>query len=678
MVGKNGEYLYIDVRVENDELVVLDKQDQIFIYRPKNQLNQTIQKTLFHEKQTLIENCLFGVDINPNSVKICRLRLWIELLKNAYYTDYKKNEDLQTLPNIDINIKTGNSLISRFDINDIEFYNDLKAAPNFKKYLEEYKNWVFLYKNTKDKEAKWELTKNIKTYKTNLKKQHPNLKKLRNELQTLLTNYFTEYKNAQFFDTNTEGYLEKKQRADNKILEANEKISSFETDRIYRNSLEWLFEFPEVLDEEGNFMGFDAVIGNPPYIRQEKIKEQKSHLKNHYQTYTGKSDLLVFFIELGINLLKPEGIFSFIVANKFLRAGFGKPLRDFLQKQQLLEIIDFGDLSVFTEATTYPCIISAAKKEPKEENKHSFKAVNIDDLDFKNLEEKTTMLGFEMNQQQLESTGWNLTDEKTQKLLLKIKSQGKTLNEYVDGNIFRGIVTGFNEAFVIDEETKNELIRKDAKSKKIIKPFLAGREIKRYQKPEAESYLIFSNRGIEIEKYPAILEHLTKYKEQLEQKAGAAKWYELQASPSNSEKFERSKIMYPDISNGLNFILDEEKNFSVNTVYNIDSSRLELLGYLNSSLFLFYYKSISVSIRGGHLRFFTDYMKNCPVPNGLEILEETVKKLLKSKKKNPITDTTDLENEIDVLVYKLYNLSYEEVLIIDSSFRMNEEEFHKK
>ncbi|WP_375561412.1 Eco57I restriction-modification methylase domain-containing protein [Bernardetia sp. OM2101] len=704
LVGKNGEYLYLDVKVENDELVILDRDDRFFIYRPKNELNQIVQETLFHEKQTLIESCLFGVDINPNSVKICRLRLWIELLKNAYYIDYKKSEDLQTLPNIDINIKTGNSLVSRFDVNDIEFYNDLKAAPNFKKYLEEYKNWVFLYKNTKDKNAKWELTKNIKNYKTNLKKQHPSLKKLRNELQTLSTNYFTEYKNTQIFDTNTKGYLEKKQKADNKILEANEKISSFETDRIYRNSLEWLFEFPEVLDKEGNFTGFDAIIGNPPYIRQEEIKEQKPHLKNHYQTYTGKSDLLVFFIELGINLLKPQGIFSFIVANKFLRAGFGKPLRDFLQKQQLHEIIDFGDLRVFTEATAYPCIISAAKEEFKKEHEHSFKAVNIDDLDFKNLEEKTTTLGFEMSQQELESTGWNLIDKKTKNLLSKMKSQGQTLEEYVDEKVFRGVVTGLSEAFVIDEQTKNEFISEDVKNKEVIKPLLSGREIQPYVTPKVNNHLLFipwhfplqnkpnitgASKEAEQEfesSYPIIYKHLLSYKDKLEKRNKAEtgiryEWYAMQRwASSYIKEFEKPKIMYQVFQVKPCFIYDDQGLYCNNSMWMIPKDDKTLVAILNSKVGWWLISNYCTAIQNGY-QLIWDYFGKIPMPNAdknqTKAIEILVNQILKSKKKNPKTDTTDLENKIDILVYKLYELSYEEVLIIDSDFGLSEEEYIK-
>ncbi|PIY09564.1 MAG: type II restriction endonuclease, partial [Flexibacter sp. CG_4_10_14_3_um_filter_32_15] len=164
LVGKNGEYLYITVRVENDELVVLDKFDEIFIYRPKNELNQTIQETLFHEKQTLIESCLFGVDINPNSVKICRLRLWIELLKNAYYTNYKKNNYLQTLPNIDINIKTGNSLISKFNVDDTMNFFGNSLSVLVKKRIPDYKIQTELYKSVRDKEAKWVINQKLEEH----------------------------------------------------------------------------------------------------------------------------------------------------------------------------------------------------------------------------------------------------------------------------------------------------------------------------------------------------------------------------------------------------------------------------------------------------------------------------------------------------------------------------------
>lgn len=273
----------------------------------------------------------------------------------------------------------------------------------------------------------------------------------------------------------------------------------------------------------------------------------------------------------------------------------------------------------------------------------------------------------EIDNSSLSAKGWNLTNQVNNLLLEKIKQKSILLKDYVDDAIFYGIKTGCNEAFVINEKTKNELIEKDIKSKQIIKPFLAGRDIKRYEQPLSNKYIILAERGIDIDNYPAVLEHLSKYKSKLEKKAGSGQWYELQASPGNTSKFDKPKIMYPDISKNLNFIIDYHGHYSVNTVYNIGSESKGLLGYLNSKVFLFYFQSVSNSIRGGYLRFFTDYIKDSPVPSQLEIIEPLVEKVIETKKQNPSADTTDLENQIDQLVYKLYELTEEEIKIIENN-----------
>ena len=347
-----------------------------------------------------------------------------------------------------------------------------------------------------------------------------------------------------------------------------------------------------------------------------------------------------------------------------MRAGYGKNLRNFVQKLRIEQILDFGDLPVFEEATTYPSIIRLRKARPKDQ----FSATNIQTLDFHaGMPEYIAENKFTILTGELQPEGWSLTDSSVQKLLAKIKSKGIPLGEYFKGQIFRGIVTGLNEAFVIDQTTRDRLIEEDPKSAEIIKPFLAGRDIKRYQQPVSDKYLILAQRNIDIERYPKVYQHLIIYKSKLEKKAGSGKWYELQASPGEISKFEEPKIMYPDISKDLNFILDINSHYCVNTVYNLGASSLGLLGFLNSKIFLFYFQTISNSIRGGYLRFFTDYMKNCPIPDGVENLESSVKKVLEAKKQNPTADTTSLEQEIDRLVYGLYGLTEEEIGIVEGS-----------
>ncbi|MBW6490380.1 MAG: Eco57I restriction-modification methylase domain-containing protein [Lentimicrobium sp.] len=651
--------------VVNDELIVTDEDGELFEYNPTNKESQRIQETLFHEKQTIIENCLFGVDLNPNSVKICRLRLWIELLKNAYY---KNETELETLPNIDINIKCGNSLISRFAL-DADLKQALKKSAS-KWTIDSYRLAVNTYRNAQSKEQKREMERLINEIKTNFRSEisqnDPKVKRLRN----LSGELFTLTNQGQLFELSKKekaGWNAKvtKLTAETQKLEA--EIEEIKGNKIYENAFEWRFEFPEVLDDNGDFVGFDVVIGNPPYIRQEEIKELKGYLQNNYATFNSTADLFVYFVEKGINILTKKGDFIFILPNKWVKAGYGIKIREWIKSFQICSIVDFGDLPVFDEATTYPCLLSIKKQKI---DNNLIGVSNVETLSFPDgLNNYLISRFYNVEQDLLGKTGWALIDNEAQRIISKIKSNGIELKYLTDIQIFRGIVTGCNEAFVIDETTKNRLIEEDSNSLKIIKPFLAGRDIKRYQSPHANKFLIITQRGIEIENYPAIFNHLKKYEVQLSKKAGGGKWYELQASPADTEKFEKTKIMYPDISKDMNFIIDEEKHYSVNTVYNISSNSKGLLAYLNSKAFHFYYLTISNSIRGGYLRFFTDYMNICPIPKDLDILDEISITIVDIKKQNPSADTTELETQIDQLVYQLYDLTAEEIAIIEGSVR---------
>lgn len=225
--------------------------------------------------------------------------------------------------------------------------------------------------------------------------------------------------------------------------------------------------------------------------------------------------------------------------------------------------------------------------------------------------------------------------------------------------------TGLNEAFVIDKEKMQELFELDNRSKEILKPVLSGREVKRYQTPEAEKYLILTTKGIDINSFPAIKTHLLKYKPRLEKRAGIDKWFELQASPGDTYRFEANKIMYPDISKEANFILDKEGQYCINTVYCISNNELSLLGYLNSNLFKYYFSNISNSIRGGYFRFFTEYMLDCPVMENSKELDNLVSQIIAQKKAG--SDTQVLEQKVNTLVYKSFQLTEEEIKIIEES-----------
>lgn len=693
------------VEVVNDELIVTNDDGEFFAYNPGSKESQRVQETLFHEKQTIIENCLFGVDINPNSVKICRLRLWIELLKSAYYKTslqaqrgnrHKEEKEtiagaeiplrpsdtspkggqLETLPNIDINIKTGNSLISRFGLDE-----DLSGILKSVKWdIDTYKGFVQDYKRAKGKEEKYGLEKLIeeikKDFRTEIANNDPKIKrksKLAGELFNLTQTGLFEESAGQKKKRLTQ--VVKKEKELNKL---SAEIKEIKSNKIYENAFEWRFEFPEVLNDTGDFMGFDVVIGNPPYIRQEAFKEDKKHLLAHYQTAAGTADLFVYFIERGMNILTEGGQFVYILPNKWMRAGYGKNLRNWVDQFTINSIVDFGDLPVFEEATTYPCIWQMTKTESDEK---TFQAVEIDSLDFEeSLGQFVSDNHFAVNQNLLPENGWTLVNSSVQNLLQKLRNNGTALGEYVDGKIFYGIKTGFNEAFVIEEATKNQLIEEDPKSAEIIKPFLAGRDIKRYQQPKSDKFLIFTRRGINIENYPAILNYLNQFKTRLEpkpkdhkgdwsgRKPGSYQWFEIQDAVDYYEEFEKPKIIYPNICKQPEFLVDDKFQYTNQKCFIIPNGSKHLLGVLNSSTHFFLFKCILPMLRGGFFEPSYAYFKDFPIPEiENELIESKVDQILALKKEDPQANTSALEKEIDQMVYELYGLSEEEIGIVESS-----------
>jgi hypothetical protein len=425
-------------------------------------------------------------------------------------------------------------------------------------------------------------------------------------------------------------------------------------------------------------------------VRQELLSESKDYFQKHYKTFQGTADLYVCFMEKGFNLLKKDGLFSYIVANKWMRANYAKNLREWLSKKDIVEIIDFGDLPVFQQATTYPCIFCIRKGEPSEK----FSAVNVDDLNFNSLGEYVQSRKFDVDQERLSVEGWNLTNTAELDLLEKIKSKGVPLEQYVEGKIFRGVLTGFNAAFVIDEETKNRLIAEDPKSAEIIKPFLAGRDIKRYAPLETDKYLIFTRRGIDIKKYPAIEKYLLQFKENLMpkpegwkgenwpgRKPGKYKWYEIQDAVDYYEEFEKEKIIIPAISNIANNALDYGIHYSNDkTSIIVHSEPKFLLGIMNSKIIDYFVQSIASTKQGGYYEYKPMYVSKIPVydeinPNRDKIIQAVDSMLESQKQLQTAKSDSDrkilqqkidaIDKQIDRLVYKLYGLTEDEIKIVE-------------
>ena len=449
--------------------------------------------------------------------------------------------------------------------------------------------------------------------------------------------------------------------------------------------------FGEILESGG----FDAVIGNPPYVRQELLGDFKDYFQQHYEVYHGTADLYAYFIEKGVSLLRKDGLFSYIVANKWMRANYGESLRRWMKKQRIEEITDFGDLPVFETATTYPCILRIRKGSAAAQ----FSATEVKTLKFNSLTDYVSEHAFAVGRASLKDEGWSLVDEKTQALLNKLQAIGKTLDEYLSGKFYYGIKTGLHEAFVIDSATKKKLIKEDPNSAELIKPFLLGRDVKRYELAKSDNYLIFTRRGVAIKKYPAIETHLATFKKQLTpkpagwkggewpgRKPGSYKWYEIQDTIDYYEEFEKPKIMWPEIAGSARFTYDDSGYYANNKVFIIPDGSKYLLGLFNSSLLRFFIHNICTDLQGNSFNFSGIFVGKAPIRtidfndpsekaihDKLVALVDRMLDLHKKKADLPLSaEREKIEREIavtdekiDEIVYGLYEITEIEQQIID-------------
>lgn len=384
----------------------------------------------------------------------------------------------------------------------------------------------------------------------------------------------------------------------------------------------WQEQFPTVFEKGG----FDVVIGNPPYVRQELIAPFKPFLKKRYQTFAGTADLYTYFIEMGVDtLINNKGFYSIIVGNKWMRARFASKLRLWMKEKEIVELVDFGDLPVFKNVAAYPVIVTLKKKASNSSN--LFYACEPKDLAFDDLNLLVKSTQYKVDADMLQDDGWSLVSKDSSYLLAKLKKVGITLSQYVNQAIYRGVLTGLNDAFVIDGNKKEELIKSDPNCAEVIKPFVAGRDIKRYRVDYKDTYLILLPSGYTNSKcqnengwdyiaqnLPSIANHLLNYKDQLIKRSDQGEyWWELRACAYYDE-FEKQKLLLPDISTRGNFVLDSTDGyFVVNTAYIIGNADKYLLGILNSKLVTFYYKNISPTVRGGYLRFIYQYLVDIPI-----------------------------------------------------------------
>ncbi|MCD6433646.1 MAG: Eco57I restriction-modification methylase domain-containing protein, partial [Sulfurimonas sp.] len=584
-------------------------------------------------KREIIENSIYGVDIEQSAVEIAKLRFWLSIVVDE--------EKPIPLPNLFYKIMVGNSLVETINGFDPLAKDTNSLFDNDEFIIDAMQDKLHNYFKESDIDKKNKLQESIEetideVLGTKLQKHEDEIKSQVNNIS------ITDFDNKQY----------------KLIMQLNEEIKTIEK-VLKRPTTELFFYklyFKEVMDEGG----FDVVIGNPPYVRQEKIKELKSKKEiQNFKSYCGTADLYIYFFEKGYNLLKENGILSYITSNKYTRAKYGKDFRNFLlENTEILNYIDFHNVKIFKSATTDTSILSF-KKSTKKNN--SFVYCDIDNSYKKNteLEKFISKKGFEYQQNDLQGDSFSFANPEELKIKKKIEKIGTPLKEW-DIDINRGILTGFNEAFVIDGKTKDELIKQDSKSAEIIKPLLRGRDIKRYKYEFADKWLINShnNPPIDINKYPAIKEHLDKYYMKLEKRSDKG------ATPYNLrncaflDDFEKEKIVWLELSDKNKFTI-ENKFYPLAGAFLMNGKNLKyLLAFLNSKVIGWHFPFICNSSGVGTNQWKKVFVENLCIPQipkeQQKPFEILVDYILFAKENDMDEEASLFESIIDGMVYDLY------------------------
>ncbi|WRD38802.1 class I SAM-dependent DNA methyltransferase [Helicobacter pylori] len=709
-----------DLKLENDEIIIHTPEDKVFNYtipHSENDPHHHIQKELFELKKDIIENCLFGVDINPNSCEITKLRLWIELLKYSYYIFEKgKNTNaLETLPNIDINIKCANSLIFNFPLNSkLTIGQTLEFSKNLKAEIKEYKNSVMLYKEGLGEKTK--ILQNIAKLKSLIINYFIEQHQAKKHLKESLKAFISEYGDG-IFDIGTAFGMEMLKIARHKEnnyrfnptltkkqpspigVEANRLLikikECYETLENLKNSkaFEWRFEFPEVLNDEGNFLGFDCIIGNPPYIRQEHIKDLKPLLQKQYQDfYNSTADIYTYFFALSFHLLKEKGFSASITSNKYAHAKYGAKLREWLlKKTTIVSYMELNALKVFESATVDTSIMNFIKQTPPKESVFKYYEPTLNDKE--NLKSTPSL---SMKQNALSTESFIFANATLLDLRDKMENIGTPLKDW-GIQINYGIKTGANEAFIIPTEKRDAILNacktqeERERTEALIKPILRGKDIKRYSYEWAHLWVINTHNGytsalkskippIDIAKYPATKAHLDSHYDTIATRCDQGDTPYHLRNCAYLEDFEKEKIVYGEIVQEPRFYLDNGECklgyfYAEATSFILTGEHLRyLLGMLHSKLITFAFKTFYA---GGGLgesgyRYKKAFIERLPIPQITEKNQELARKItdgakqiLVLKEKDPKANTQGLEKEIDALVYQLYHLTDEEIKIIE-------------
>ncbi|WP_249621481.1 DUF7149 domain-containing protein [Campylobacter jejuni] len=684
------EEFYLEV--QNDEILITGRKGEFIEYkRPKTPKDKAhlIQQELFHTKKDIIENNLFGVDINPNSCEITKLRLWIELLKHSFYQSFDDGNyhDLKTLPNIDINIKCGNSLVSYFETG-----KSLSHYPNIKERMGKYKRIVKDYKEGfyTDKSHINQEIKNLKIsfknfcfadkFKKEMKGFNDKCEKYSKKYGNFLA---VDDENLKFFVSANLTLFDFDEK------EATKEFANLkkEYDNIFNlesnHPFEWRFEFPEILDDDGNFKGFDLIIGNPPYIKENDNKDLFTNTKK-LRTYQGKMDIWYHFVGRGFDILKNNGYLAFIATNNWVTNSGAKKLRNIvLEESQILSLVDFSSFMVFDSASIQTMIMQFQKIKPPKNYEFHFAKITTQTPIYEDVinllkNEKTQnneILSINLTPKKFIDKTLNFTKSDYEELFNKIQKYGKFYLE--ESEVAQGIVPAIDEAFVIKDKnvfSKNEQC--------FIKEYYTGLSGKFYSS-FTDKYLIYlSNKNYSgnLDDLPNLKQHFQKYKEILKEskikyKTPNKPYFYLHRE--REEKFFKKgeeKIISQVRCIEPIFVYSNENFYGSRALFFIQTCRINLkylTGVLNSKLIAFWLKHKG-KIQGNLFKIDKEPLLNIPVVNINSKNEKLANKLislvdeiLKVKEQDKNANTQELENKINSLVYKLYNLTEEEIKIIE-------------
>ena len=639
-------------------------------------------------KENIIQNSIYGVDIEKGAVDIARLRFWLSLVVDE--------EKPRALPNLDYKIVVGNSLVSKFEDEIIEIDWEIKEGTQAN---------IFGNQNVLRREdlLKKITAKQLEYFHATDKKQLA--AEIRNLKIDILINQLELMINTKGLEKKpTEGGKKASAQMELWLQTQSWKNAITKLQKLKQNNEEpfehfdWKLDFPEVLNPylvNGNG-GFDIVIGNPPYIQLQKDggRLAKEYENQHFQTFERTGDIYSLFYEIGIKMLKPYGHLCYITSNKWMRAGYGNSTRAFFLQYNPVKLIDLGS-GIFESATvdTNILLIQKAPNQKQLQAADLSKSKNLADL------EKALYVTL----QHLTADSWTISSDIEQGIKAKIEAKGKPLKEW-DIQIYRGILTGYNEAFIIDSKKREEILahcstpEERRRTEAIIKPILRGRDIKRYHADWAGLWLIatFPALKLNIDDYPAVRDYLKSFGKKLHQtgeeyidengqkqktrKKTGNKWFETQDQIGYYQEFEKEKIIYPNMTLFLPFIYDAKQFYTNQKCFIVTSKSVNLkylVAYFNSKVSHRWIRENCPELQGGTRELSKIFFENIPTPPLSESEQAPfvalVEQILSQKERGE--DTTALEQQIDNLVYKLYDLTYEEVKVIDPVFPLSKEEY---